>query len=288
VSAVVVIPVRDGGADVERCLATVLPEAAADGVEVIVVDDASRDRSAERAEAAGAQVLRLDVPHGPYAARNAGWRASDAQTVVFTDVRNRADVGWLRGLLAPLADPSVAVAGGRVFINGDGRIAHRLARRHSHVDPEQFLADEFLPFVTTSSMAIRRTALETVGGFAEVRSGADADLCWRVQLAGIGSVVLAPDSVMACEPRDGVVDIWQQWRRYAGAYADLRARYAPRGAHLRRTSSIRGHLHDMGERVRTDPDRDLALEAVDLVRWITYELAYRRALKRRTGAEPAG
>jgi cellulose synthase/poly-beta-1,6-N-acetylglucosamine synthase-like glycosyltransferase len=227
-------------------------------------------------------VLRLHEPRGPYGARNEGWRATDASTVVFTDVRNRADHGWLAALVAPLADPDIAVAGGRVEIGGTDRLAHRLARRHSHVDVDQFLADEFLPFVTTASMAVRRTALDAVGGFTEVRSGADADLCWRLQLAGLGSVVLAPGSSMTCEPRDHLLDIWRQWCRYARSYVQVRGRYVAQGARLRGTQSIRRHVADVARHTRAADDRDVALEAADLVRWLGYELAYRRAL--RTGA----
>ena len=79
-----------------------------------MVDDASTDDSAARAEQSGATVLRLATQGGPYAARNEGWRRSTAPVIVFTDVRNRAEAGWLSGLVSPLDDPRVAVAGGLV------------------------------------------------------------------------------------------------------------------------------------------------------------------------------
>jgi len=54
--------------------------------EVIVVDDGSRDDTAERASAAGAKVIRLDDSAGSKAhAMEAGVRASDADAFLFCD-----------------------------------------------------------------------------------------------------------------------------------------------------------------------------------------------------------
>jgi len=206
--------------------------------------------------------------------------------IVFTDVRNRARPGWLDALVAPLADESIAIVGGDVEIGGDQRLAHRLARRESHLDPRPLLEDEFRPYVTTSSMAVRRTVLEVLGGFREARSGADADLCWRAQLEGLGRVEFAPDSVTVCEPRSHVRDIWRQWRRYAVSYVELRSHFLEAGAAYRSPASVTRRLRtvllDVGARRR----RDVALEAVDAVRWIGYEAAYRAALRRHRGRRP--
>jgi glycosyltransferase involved in cell wall biosynthesis len=67
----VVMPVLNGGADLERCLAA-LRESAFQDWELIVVDDGSSDGSPERAAAAGARVLRSGERRGPGAARNLG------------------------------------------------------------------------------------------------------------------------------------------------------------------------------------------------------------------------
>lgn len=275
----VVIPVRNGGADVDACLASLMPEAGQMSADVVVVDDASTDDTTARASAHGARVLTLASGAGPYVARNAGWRSSEAPLVVFTDVRNRAAPGWLAGLLAPFDDPTVAVAGGRVALGGDERLAHRLARREDHVDPTSLLADVFLPYVTTSSMAVRRSALEATGGFAPLRSGADADLCWRIQLAGLGRVTLAPDSSMTCEPRTSVPDIWRQWRRYARSYVQVRTRYGEAAGASDNTSAIRPRLRAAARRAVLGPSPDPMLELVDVIRWGGYEVAYRWACR---------
>jgi GT2 family glycosyltransferase len=203
--------------------------------------------------------------------------------VVFTDIRNRARPGWLAGLLDALAADGVAIAGGEVEIGGDRRLAHRLARRYSHVDPHGSIDDPFLPFVTTSSMAVRRSVLEAVGGFAERRSGADAELCWAAQLDGHGRVVIAGDSHMDCEPRGTVREVIRQWRRYAWSYVDLRERFAAQGARIERRLGVRPFVALVRQPVRRlvrGPERDPALEAVDALRWLGYEIDLRRAIRK--------
>ena len=98
-TAVVVIPVHDGE---DRVGATVAAAAALPGVgRVIVVDDASGDASAEVAEAAGAEVVRLVVNRGKAGAVRAGLeRVGDEAVVVLLD----ADLGATAEGAAPLLD----------------------------------------------------------------------------------------------------------------------------------------------------------------------------------------
>src|SRR5262245_4424325 len=84
----VVVPVRNGGRDFERCLRRLRDSHLAD-FELIVVDDGSTDDSAAVAERAGAIVLRFESPQGPAAARNRGAREASAPLIFFLD----ADVG---------------------------------------------------------------------------------------------------------------------------------------------------------------------------------------------------
>ena len=80
----VVIPVRDGGDAFRRCLRALRLSTGAD-YELIVVDDGSRDDSAQIAEDHGAIVVRHDRPLGPAAARNNGARAASSPIIYFLD-----------------------------------------------------------------------------------------------------------------------------------------------------------------------------------------------------------
>src|SRR5689334_4351548 len=80
----VVVPVRDGGRDLERCLRRLRDAHSAD-LELIVVDDGSIDDSAAVAARAGAIVVRSGTPQGPAAARNRGAREASAPLIFFLD-----------------------------------------------------------------------------------------------------------------------------------------------------------------------------------------------------------
>lgn len=117
----VVIPARDAAATLGRAVRSVLAQDYK-AIEVVVVDDASRDGTAAVAEALGARLIRLDRPQGAAAARNAGIAAARGELIAFQD----ADDEWLPGKLRRqvallLAEPSaVFVACGARLVGQDG------------------------------------------------------------------------------------------------------------------------------------------------------------------------
>ncbi len=275
----VVMPVRNGAPQLQAAITALLRQVQAVDGEVLVVDDASTDDSATIAESAGARVVRMPERVGPYIARNNGWQSSTAPIIVFTDVRNRARPGWLEHLIAPLEDPGVAIAGGMVKMAGGGRVAERWARKQQLLDVETLVRSDWLPYVPTASMAVRRSVLERLSGFRDVRSAGDVDLCWRTQLGGLGSVVAAPDSVMDCDPRTTVREVLRQWTRYGYSNYDVRTRFEPDGCPPPRPRTRRAVVLGVGRAIGSAilRRRDLAVELLDQGRIAAYDRAYRRA-----------
>lgn len=81
--------------------------------EVIVVDNGSTDRSVERAEAAGANVLHEAV-RGHGAAHTAGLKAARGNVIVIADSDQTYDLERMGDLLAPLAAGADMVIGSRL------------------------------------------------------------------------------------------------------------------------------------------------------------------------------
>ncbi len=84
----VVVPAYNEGrriADSVTELRSTLADTVGDDLEIIVVDDGSADDTADRAEAAGARIIRLDPNRGKGAAVRAGVLAASGRSVVFTD-----------------------------------------------------------------------------------------------------------------------------------------------------------------------------------------------------------
>jgi glycosyltransferase involved in cell wall biosynthesis len=114
-SVSVVIPAHNA----ERTLGAVLAALAAQSEpadEVVVVDDASTDGTAELAARAGATVVRNDTPLFAGGARNRGWEVARGDVVAFLDSDAIPQPGWGAGLQRALADfPGALVGCARTF-----------------------------------------------------------------------------------------------------------------------------------------------------------------------------
>jgi glycosyltransferase involved in cell wall biosynthesis len=93
----------------------------ADRVEVIVVCDGSPDATADRARAAGADVVLALARGGKVRAQDAGVARARHELVAFSDANVTWSPGALRELVAPFADPVVGYVCGDVrFVNERG------------------------------------------------------------------------------------------------------------------------------------------------------------------------
>ncbi len=90
-------------------------------LEVIVACDGSPDATADRARAAGADVV-LELPRaGKVRTQDAAVDAARGELLAFSDANAHWEPGALRALVAPLADPGVGYVCGQVrFVNDEG------------------------------------------------------------------------------------------------------------------------------------------------------------------------
>jgi glycosyltransferase involved in cell wall biosynthesis len=104
-----IVPAHDEAPLVGACLDAIRAAAGERAHELIVVDDASTDATADIARTHGAQVLAVAHRHIA-ATRNAGARAAGGEVLVFVDADTRIDRGLLDDAMATLA--AGAVGGG--------------------------------------------------------------------------------------------------------------------------------------------------------------------------------
>jgi rhamnosyltransferase len=102
----IVIPVRDGGSALARCLAAIAGQQLDEEVEVVIVDSGSRDASLELARQHNARVHEIppaDFTHG--ASRNVGAGLARGELLVFiSQDAYPVDEHWLERLTAPLRE----------------------------------------------------------------------------------------------------------------------------------------------------------------------------------------
>jgi GT2 family glycosyltransferase len=168
--ASIVIPTRARLSYLEVALASIAPQAAAAGAELLVVDDAgASDPARALAERFGARYEPHTGPLGLNVARNTGVRRSTGELVAFVDDDIRASPGWLAALLRTAREqPDVDVFTGPIRPRLEGRAPRSCGREGSPITTlELGDQDTDARYAWGANMAVRRSALERVGPFEE-------------------------------------------------------------------------------------------------------------------------
>jgi GT2 family glycosyltransferase len=223
----IVVPTRDRPDALRACL-TALAAQDAGPVEVIVVDDGSRNRAAVAAavEASGLGARLVHTPGtGPAAARNLGARAAEGGLICFTDDDCEPRPDWAR-LLGDAARTHGAAAGRTVAPDAAGSVvaASQAIVEHltvASLDP----ASGRLGFAPTCNLAITREALGRLPFDESFPSAAGEDRDWsaRAAAAGLGPSYV-PAAVVVHRQALGAAAFMRQQFRYGRGAARFRAR----------------------------------------------------------------
>ena len=209
----VVVPVLDG----ERFLGEAIASANTQTyrpLEVIVVDDGSRDRSAEVAEELGARVLRRSH-RGISAARNAGIAAASGDVIALLDADDRWPANRLAVQIARFArrpELGFVIGRGRVFLHpGTPR-------------PEWFTDDLAMgaSVLARQTIVARREVFERVGFDESARSCEDFDWMVRASDARIPYEVL-DDVVVEYRVHDANTSVARRRDHEQGMLGTLRS-----------------------------------------------------------------
>jgi len=195
----VIVPGRNASATLPSSLPALRAQDwPSDCLELIYVDDASTDGSADVASKWADRVVRLPAsPGGPANARNSGVKQSSGEILVFMDSDVLAPPGTLRALLKPLMenDDWDAVFGSYdsepldpMLVSQYRNLLHHFVHQTSRQEAATFWS---------GCGAIRRSSFEAAGGFdAERYKGAmieDIELGHR--MCGMGMKIRLQPSV---------------------------------------------------------------------------------------------
>jgi GT2 family glycosyltransferase len=199
----------NGGKFIGDCLASLRRQTYAP-LEVIVVDNASEDGSADKIAAEFSEVILVrSVSNTGFAGGcNAGAARATGDYLVFLNYDTVADERWLEELVGGLEDdPGIAIVQSKVLlsdrpsvINSVGTAVHYLGFGWSKGWGETDTGDTAgrdIAAASGAAMLIRRSVADEIGLFDETffMYHEDADLSWRARLRGY-RVRLAPASVV--------------------------------------------------------------------------------------------
>jgi cellulose synthase/poly-beta-1,6-N-acetylglucosamine synthase-like glycosyltransferase len=194
---------------------------------IIVVDDASTDRTGEVAAAFGVTVLRPPHNLGSKAkAQNHALPYCDTDLVLAVDADTILAPDYIETIKPVFDDPDVGVAAGNVQTRFTrtpwerGRSTEYLFGFHWH-RPIQNLANS--PMVCSGCCSVfRRSTLTAFGGFPERTIVEDMDFTWSQQLAGRKAVYVTDATAWAADPETLTYLRKQVWRWMAGFMQNVR------------------------------------------------------------------
>jgi len=227
----VVIPARNAAGLIESCLQALRNQTLpAEAYEVIVVDDASTDQTAQIARRLGAQVIVLPSRGGSYTARNRGAELARAPLLAFTDADCSPEPDWLAEGLRPFDDPAVGCVCGVVRGHAPGTTwVERRQLDLETLSERGSLEHPFLPYAQTANAFYSKAAWSELGGFADRWiSGGDADMSWRMSSETDYRLVAASAAVVRHRHRKTVAAMCRQSYRHGLGHAALYRRYRPR------------------------------------------------------------
>lgn len=232
----VVIPAFNAGHVIEAALTSVAWQTLRD-LEVVLVDDASRDDTVARARAClegyrlRHTILEMEANAGPAMTRNRGVVVAQGEYVAFLD----ADDEWLPGKLESQirlmeANPSVTLCGCQaLWIDEHDRVVEPLFKRLPTLLPDGWKRLLWHCYVATPCAMVRRDDLGICPFDPRLRIGEDRDLWIKLASNGVVGLVqdvmvrirLSPSSFM---PRNR--DLIEQHtkpmlRRHLDAFSDL-------------------------------------------------------------------
>jgi biofilm PGA synthesis N-glycosyltransferase PgaC len=205
-------------------------------LEVLVLDDGSKDDTARAAAEAAAgdprcEVVRDEVNRGKAERLNIGFARARHERILVTDADAHLHPAAVRHVVARLErSPMVAAVAGGPFVTNRAYLIAALqvleaAAIIGLIRRTQSLTGR-VGVVAGVCGLFRRDAVLSVGGYDDAMATEDIDLTWRLLLAG-WHTAYAPSALVGMEVPTTVKALWSQRKRWARGQGEVLHKYLP-------------------------------------------------------------
>jgi GT2 family glycosyltransferase len=197
--------------------------------EVVIVDDGSRDRTAEIAGDFSEFRLIRQPNKGLSAARNVGMRAARGELIAYTDSDCVVDPHWLTLMIRAMNDQGFDSCGGPNYAPHEEGWVEACCAASPGAPCHVLVGDDRAEHLAGCNMIYRKSALAAIGGFDPqfTAAGDDVDICWRMLAAGF-TLGFCPAAFVWHFRRNTVNAYYGQQRGYGKAEAMLFLKYPER------------------------------------------------------------
>lgn len=191
----IVVPVYNNQRQIGNCIKSLLLlNYPATKVEIIVVDNNSKDATNATIQKYPVICLVEDKIQSSYAARNAGLKISRGGIIAFTDSDCIVHKDWILKAVECLKDNRIGCIAGRIEGYSQSNYIEK------YLVTTRCLSQgltRFLPYAQTANAIYRREVFDAIGLFDESWiSGGDADLTWRMLLHSPFRYVTSVDTII--------------------------------------------------------------------------------------------
>lgn len=210
----IVIPHMNQPRFLERCLSSLEAQRQHD-VEIIVVDNGSRELPVEVCKKHNNIKLELEKTPGPGPARSRGVEVARGDVLAFIDADCVAHPGWLAAIKRTfLENHDTRIVGGDVRIGlMDAQHPTKLEAYESVFAYRQKEYIEKMHFSGTGNLAMRRAAYQHVGAFAGIGTAEDRDWGRRAHVLN-ETIFYDPNMIVYHPARKSYDELKHKWNHH--------------------------------------------------------------------------
>ena len=191
----VIVPAYNAAKTITECVQALNVQEFDFPYEIIVVDDASSDKTAAIAAATGANVIQHENRRGAAASRNSGIARAKGRLICFTDADCIPAPDWIRNLIKPFETEEIVGCKG-IYATKQKEIVARFVQIEYEDKYDLLHKQTRINFIDTYSAGYRRSVLVANDGFDEDFTYLeDQELSFRLAARGY-EMVFQPEALV--------------------------------------------------------------------------------------------